>query len=536
MTPEQQRALALSRARRRRAEAEGQEPPAGTQVTAASDIVPSFAAGVARGTADLAGLPGTVGDMARGGLQWGLQKSYGLATGEAPDPYSESGLERFFAGPTPELEQSLVGGGRMPLSGDVMRSGLSAATGGATDYQPHTTAGKYARTVGEFLPGAMVLGGGGPANAIRYGAIPAVTSEGAGQLTEGTPWEPLARIGGALAGGVVGARVGQPTAVKPPTAAEIKQSAGYGQLDDAMRNARLTGDSYRTIVRDIWREANDFGLTTELKSKFGTTLTDFMRRAQASGGATLHDIELLRRSLRNAAGNTLDKSSQALSSRLVDALDDAVDALSTSHVASSSQTGRPVVEALKEGREIYRTGVKAQMVEDAVQKAQSAASGVENGLRNEFRKLATNPRLSRNFSAVERDAIRNVAEGNFTTNAMRWLGTFGVPVDQGRNFLGSLTGGGVGATIGGLIGGPTGATIGGFALPAVGTAAKIGSARATQGLADVAEALVKAGSQGQSTSSAAQAARQAVDRAAQLRALLQAQSAGQIPFARERVR
>lgn len=524
-------------ARRELARRRGQAPKAAQeQPSAIADAFSSFAAGAGRGAADLVGLPGTIGDLARTGFQAGLSGGYRLATGAWPETNSDSAVERFFAGPSPEVEQALIGGGSMPLSGNQMRAGLSAVTGGATDYQPQTTAGEYARTIGEFFPGAMSLGGGGLANVARYGILPAVTSETAGQATDGTALEPYARVAGALAGGIAGSRIGRPTALKPPSAAEIRQSAGYNQLDDAMRNARLTGDAYRNVVRDVWKEAQDFGLTTDLKSRFGGTLRDFLQRAEASGGASLHDLELLRRSLRNAAGNTLDKSSQALSAKLVDKLDDAVDALSASQIAASGASGRPVVDALKEARSAYRTGMKAQLVEDAMQRAQSAASGMENGLRVEFRKLVNNPRLARNFTAAEREAIKSVAEGNFTTNALRWLGTFGVPIDQGRNFLGSLTGGGVGATIGGMVGGPAGATIGGFALPAVGTAAKAGASRATQNLADIAEALVKSGSQGQSAFSAAQAARQVAGREAVLRALLQSQSAAQVPGSREYAR
>lgn len=67
-------------------------------------------------------------------------------------------------------------------------------------YKPKTTAGEYARTVGEFLPNAI----GGPAGlAGKTAAVvgPALLSETAGQLTEGSKYETAARIAGALAGG-----------------------------------------------------------------------------------------------------------------------------------------------------------------------------------------------------------------------------------------------------------------------------------------------------------------------------------------------
>jgi hypothetical protein len=62
--------------------------------------------------------------------------------------------------------------------------------------------GDYARTAGEILPGALLMPEGSlAANALRYGLLPALSSETAGQLTKGTAAEPWARI----AGGILGA-------------------------------------------------------------------------------------------------------------------------------------------------------------------------------------------------------------------------------------------------------------------------------------------------------------------------------------------
>lgn len=74
---------------------------------------------------------------------------------------------------------------------------------GADRYQPQTTPGKYARTVGEFAPGAAV-GPGGLASRVATNVLaPAIGSEFAGQMTEGTAAEPWARLGGAVVGSQV---------------------------------------------------------------------------------------------------------------------------------------------------------------------------------------------------------------------------------------------------------------------------------------------------------------------------------------------
>jgi len=137
------------------------EPP-----STMTDVLKSAGSGLARGTADLIGLPGTIGDAVNNGLSY------------------VTGMQR--------LPQS-------PLSGETLRSAASTVSGGATDYRPQTTAGEFASTAGEFVPGAVALGGGTLASAIKYGVVPGLASEGAGQLTEGTGYEPYARVIAALA-------------------------------------------------------------------------------------------------------------------------------------------------------------------------------------------------------------------------------------------------------------------------------------------------------------------------------------------------
>lgn len=192
MTPEQQKALALARARRRRQESQG-APAAegGGWSDALKDVAASGASGVARGAADLVGLPGTLSDLGKSGMDWLLRTGYETATGRAPEPGT------FFAGMSglsPELQAQT----QSPVSGPRARAGLSAVTGGASEYDPQTTAGEFAGTVGEFLPGAAAFGGMSPSNLLRFGVLPGTASEAAGQMTEGSAAEPYARVAAAL--------------------------------------------------------------------------------------------------------------------------------------------------------------------------------------------------------------------------------------------------------------------------------------------------------------------------------------------------
>ena len=96
--------------------------------------------------------------------------------------------------------QQLIVGQKTPLgpprTNEIMDT-VSAPFGGV--YQPKTTAGEYAQTIGSFAPAA--LSPGSAAARIARVVVPGATSETAGQLTKDTPYEPYARVGGAILGG-----------------------------------------------------------------------------------------------------------------------------------------------------------------------------------------------------------------------------------------------------------------------------------------------------------------------------------------------
>lgn len=174
-----------------------------------TDILKSGASGLARGAQELVGLPGTIGDALQSGLSW--------ATG------------------LPALPPS-------PLSGAAIRKVGSELTGGATEYEPKTRAGRYASTIGEFVPGAAAFGGGSVGNLIKYAALPGAASEGAGQATEGSALEPYARLAGAIGGAslpAIGRRLVTPFPISAERAAQVNTLKAEGVKD--LTAGQITG-------------------------------------------------------------------------------------------------------------------------------------------------------------------------------------------------------------------------------------------------------------------------------------------------------
>lgn len=177
MTPEQ--AALIARARRRRAEAERSPDVQALDQSIREnrppspwvDALQSAGSGIVRGIAGMAMLPITAKRGVQAGVDWLMPRQPG-APPTVPDR-------------------------------DYQFQDRVNQTLDRTLHAPQTTPGEYAQTAGEFIPGAGVLGPapGMVGRVTKFGVIPGLVSEAAGQMTEGSAIEPWARTGAALLSG-----------------------------------------------------------------------------------------------------------------------------------------------------------------------------------------------------------------------------------------------------------------------------------------------------------------------------------------------
>lgn len=251
-----------------------------TVKSTAADVAQALPTGIIKGTIGLAGLPG---DAARF-VGKGADAAAEFITGQPlPDEFKAN------------KPAASVGGERLTRDFESLTGDL---------YKPQTTAGKYAQTVGEFVPGA----GRGLLNQLRFGAAPAVVSETAGQLTEGTPIEGPARAIAAVVTGGLGALASR------PATAQAAIAGGMRGVDDATITAAgqlMQGAQARGIAL-TWPEA-----IAQASGGGGRGLTNLQRVVEGSqgGGDTMGNFMAQRPGQIETAGrqafDTIAPQSQA---------------------------------------------------------------------------------------------------------------------------------------------------------------------------------------------------------------------------------
>lgn len=229
----------------------------------AIDAARSFGTGLQRGITGIMGLPGDVQALGNWASEQGVRFGARL-TGR---DLSEDEIRA-----TGRAANMLNIGGDLPRSHQITET--IEQVQGRPQYEPQTTAGEYARTVGEFAPAAVSPGGA--MTRIVRAVAPAAASETAGQFTEGTEAEPWARLGAALlTAGVTESTVGMLTrGGRTPDERAIRLIAR--ELSDA----NYDPDQIVRIANQLRRQAPTEEILAELMGPSGQRLS----RATAAMG------------------------------------------------------------------------------------------------------------------------------------------------------------------------------------------------------------------------------------------------------------
>lgn len=375
------------------------------------------------------------------------------------------------------FENSQFARPKTTLAGQVAGSAIVPA--GAT--------GTAANVGGKMLAGA----GAGAAQGALYGF-------GSGEGGVGP------RIDNATDAGLIGGAIGGAIPGMSALGAALVKKLRDSGAANAMVKAAPSLDDLRSQASAIFNQADQVqGLPRSALQTAAPGLIDAARRkgmdemltpqsaraadrimgeaASPSPTMGFRDLDILHRQAQIPAGNTSIPTEAAIGSGLVNGIDDVL------NTAAPSLSG-DVAKARSMWGQLRRT----ETIDEAIRRGEVAASGAENGIRNEIRAILKNKNRLKGFSAEEIKAMERVVNGTMSANLLKKIGKFGPGVSQQTNYVGAMMGGAGGATIGSAFG-PAGTFIGGLAVPAAGRVAQKLSERSTRKGAEMLRALTASG-------------------------------------------
>lgn len=266
------------------------------------------------------------------------------------------------------------------------------------------------------------------------------------------------------------------------------RAAGKDAYEKAYKTGvRLKQEKYMDFVIDM----NDIATKNKANPTMHGLLTGVIKELEKKVGEEpdVGDLDMYRRQLASVAKTVAPElaDERRIAELVIERLDETVNTLKQSDVLSGDAGA--VGPLLQNARKIWTQKSKSGIIDDIIEKAETQASGKENGIRIGFRQLLRNKGKLRGFSQEEIAFMKTIVNGSFFTKAKRFAGTMSPWRGGGQNFLGSTIGMGSGAAIGHAVAGAPGAVIGSMAMPALGAISRAGAEKATLKRAEMARAL-----------------------------------------------
>lgn len=307
-----------------------------------------------------------------------------------------------------------------------------------SDTAPQTTAQRFGRRIGQEVGATAIPGGvmarsaAAPARVIGGGMASAIGSGIGGQTArEIAPESDVADFAGSMIGGgvpIAAARGMRPNH-KAPTLEHLQAQSDAGY--DAVRqsNASLSPQSSEALASSIEGTFGNRLATRKLNPKAALAADDLagdMRAAPMS----ISDVDEARQWIgRNVTGSA-EKGERAIGMAMKDSIDGHLDNLTPGDVTGTNRATE-VVDTLKDAREKAARIHKSQLFEaedtglvaKGLRRAATTGTGGNeiNAIRQNVRRVLENPKLRRGYNETELQAMREIADGTPTQNALRLL-------------------------------------------------------------------------------------------------------------------
>jgi hypothetical protein len=347
--------------------------PKQQDVSTTADVAKSFGVGGAEGLIGLAGAPGDITSLVTGGKYGG--------------GFGSEAIQRAVEGYTGEF------------------------------YKPQTTLGRYGETFGKFA-GAAAL----PAGELSIGArllkmtlLPAIASETAGQLTQGTAAEPYARLGtAALTGGLAGMSKKAPAAIVPSVADTKSAASGlYDAVTQAANGIAMPQAERDALAAAATNRLNNMALRPS--NPAAKPVHDAIAEISDPKFGDLSDLIGARQNIKNLRyGNNVEPQTVLAANNVIPIIDTQILRFG----------GQPLFNSLKDADANYARAMTAQDIENAIAKggcraAKSGTGGnVDNALRQEIDKAAGDLSLA----PEEQAQLDRTVLGDRLTNTARYVG------------------------------------------------------------------------------------------------------------------
>lgn len=241
--------------------------------------------------------------------------------------------------------------------------------------------------------------------------------------------------GGGFAGLTTGRVANAFTKVPVPTAEALRTQATAAYTAAEHSGVTFNPSAVQALQADVMKDLAthpNIQFHPDLHPRIKVALTALDDLASSNQPPSFQQMELLRR-VAKTAGRSADADERRLGRNIVSKLDDFVQNAGPNE-GSGDTAG--AAAAITQARSAWSRMAKSDQISEMIEKARNSPSSSAVALKAQFRQLANNPNRMRQFTPQEQAAIKQMARGTVTQNALQIIGN----LSPGMNMRGMFAG------------------------------------------------------------------------------------------------
>jgi hypothetical protein len=255
----------------------------------------------------------------------------------------------------------------------------------------------------------------------------------------------------------------------------------YKELDDS--GVMVKPEAFNNLVDDIEISLKKAKFKPRLAKNTDDVLREF--KSELNKAQSLSDIDSLRQQAQGVLGISATANDKRLIGVITDTIDDFLKEANPDNFIKGKIPPSEIMPKYKAAQELWGRAKRSELIEEAFERAGTAKSGFENGLRDAFKRILRNKKQLKFFKPKEIESMKSVVQGTTPANLAKLVGRFGFSEGLATNIIG----GSIASTAGFKLAGAPGA----FIVPGVGQVTRKLAQKLTARGAEFADVIIRAG-------------------------------------------
>jgi hypothetical protein len=216
-----------------------------------------------------------------------------------------------------------------------------------------------------------------------------------------------------------------------PTKKELKAEASKSYAQAESSGGMLNGDKFRSMVGDFSKSQAPSDNIANARQKVtpkSNAVLDAIK--EHKGDLSIEEIKAYRELINDQLRS---KSIDPPDMRSLKMLKDKLDSFKNDQSNYVGKQTKKGIADLNRANELYARFAKTDKIDKIIEKAKVNSSSpngptLERAINSEFKRIATNEKLMRNYSPEEQATILNIVKGSRTERVANWIGKANIPV------------------------------------------------------------------------------------------------------------